>query len=117
MPTRIDTNILLRAVQPAHPMHALAVAAPQRLMSQEEPLVITVQNVAEFWNAATRPEKYNGLGFSISEARAALARLESYFQLLTENQETYTVWKTLLFQRDISGVQVHDARLLPPISC
>ncbi len=55
MPTLIDTNILLHAIQPAHPMHAVAVAAPQRLMAQEEPLVITVQNVAEFWNAAHPP--------------------------------------------------------------
>jgi predicted nucleic acid-binding protein len=112
MPTLIDTNILLRAIQPAHPMHAVAVAAPQRLMAQEERLVITVQNVAEFWNAATRPEKYNGLGLTTSEARTELARLEGYFQILTENQETYMVWKTLLFQRGISGVQVHDARLV-----
>ena len=112
MPTLIDTNILLRTVQTTHSMHAVALSALHHFMLQGEPLFITVQNVAEFWNAATRPEKYNGLGLTISEARTSLARLENLFQLLTENQETYTVWKTLLFQRGISGVQAHDARLV-----
>ena len=85
MPTRIDTNILLRAVQPAHPMHAVAVAAPQRLMSQEEPLVITVQNVAEFWNAATRPVKYNNpaTGHTSSQCfHSEVANLTNYFARL-----------------------------------
>lgn len=111
MPTLIDTNILLRSVQPSHPMHAIAVRALEVLMKREEPLVIAVQNVAEFWNAATRPSVNNGLGFTIEEVQAELARLEGFFQILIENAASYTTWKTLLIERRVSGVQVHDARL------
>jgi predicted nucleic acid-binding protein len=63
MPILIDTNILLRSVQPSHPMHAVAVRALETLLAGDEPLCIAIQNVAEFWNAATRPVAYNGLGF------------------------------------------------------
>jgi predicted nucleic acid-binding protein len=45
----VDTNVLLRAAQPSHPMHASAVRALAVLMEREEPVAITIQNVAEFW--------------------------------------------------------------------
>ena len=60
-------------------MHAVALAAMENLMKKEEPLVITIQNVAEFWNVATRPVRNNGLGFTIEEAKTSLARLEGFF--------------------------------------
>jgi len=111
MPTFVDTNILLRSVQPAHPMHVAAVRAVELLMKREEPLFIAVQNVAEFWNAATRPAAVNGLGFTIEEAQVELVRIEAFFQILSENADSYTIWKSLLVERRVSGVQVHDARL------
>jgi predicted nucleic acid-binding protein len=63
----IDTNVLLRSVQPEHPMHVSAVRALELLMERDEHLVVSIQNIAEFWNTATRPEANNGLGFSIEE--------------------------------------------------
>jgi predicted nucleic acid-binding protein len=68
----IDTNILLRAAQPSHPLHRSAVRAMEILMEREDPLVVTVQNIAEFWNAATRPAANDGLGFTIEEAQEEL---------------------------------------------
>jgi predicted nucleic acid-binding protein len=47
----IDTNILLRSVQPEHPMNASAVRALAILMEREERLVVSIQNIAEFWSA------------------------------------------------------------------
>ena len=111
MAVLIDTNILLRSVQPSQPMHTVAVRALEVLMEREEPLAIAVQNVAEFWNAATRPSVNNGLGFTIEEAHAELARIEGFFQILTESAASYATWKTLLLDCRVSGVQVHDARL------
>ena len=70
----IDTNVLLRSTQPEHPMSAIAIRALAILMEREEPLVVAIQIVAEFWNTATRPEANNGLGFSIEEARNELAK-------------------------------------------
>lgn len=106
MPTFIDTNILLRSVQPSHPMHAAAVRALELLMKREEPLFIAVQNVAEFWNVATRPAAVNGLGFTIEEAQVELIRIEGFFQILSENAESYAIWKSLLVERRVSGAQV-----------
>jgi len=80
----VDTNILLRAVQPSHPMHASAVRAMGILMEREEALVVTVQNIAEFWNAATRPAANNGLGFTIEEAQEELARIEGFFEIIAK---------------------------------
>jgi hypothetical protein len=48
VPILIDTNVLLRSVQTFHHMHGVAVRALEVLMQREEPLVITIQNIAEF---------------------------------------------------------------------
>jgi len=111
MSTLIDTKILLRAAQPSHPMHASAVRALETLMEREEPLVIAVQNVAEFWNVATRPAANNGLGFTIEEAQEELVRIEGFFEIVSENTDSYAAWKTLVVSNRVIGVQVHDARL------
>ncbi|HEV2201332.1 MAG TPA: type II toxin-antitoxin system VapC family toxin [Bryobacteraceae bacterium] len=108
----VDTNVLLRAVQPGHPMNGPAVQALAVLMEREEPLVVSVQNIAEFWNAATRPESNNGLGFSIEQAQEELLKLEGFFEVLPENAVSYSAWKELLVENRVSGVQVHDARLV-----
>lgn len=80
-------------------------------MEREEPLVVSIQNMAEFWNTATRPESRNGLGFSIEEARDELSKLEGFFAVLHENAASYAAWKTLVIENRVNGVQVHDARL------
>ena len=111
MPTLIDTNILLRSIQPEHPMHLSAVRALETLMKKEETLVVALQNIAEFWNAATRPANNNGLGLTIQEAQAELAKIGSFFQILTENAASYSAWKKPLTAQRVSGVQAHDARI------
>jgi len=108
----IDTNILLRSVQPDHPMNNTAVRALSILIEREEALVVSIQNLAEFWNAATRPEANNGLGFSVEEARDELVKLEEFFEVVHENPASYTAWKELIVENRVSGVQVHDARLV-----
>lgn len=112
MPTLIDTNVLLRSVQPSHPMHASAVRALEVLLKRDEVLIVALQNVAEFWNVATRPAVNNGLGFTIEEVQEEVAKIESFFQILTENAASYATWKALLLAHRVSGVQVHDARLV-----
>ena len=107
----IDTNVLLRSAQPSHPMHAAALHALETLLAREELLYLSIQNVAEFWNSATRPAEVNGLGFTIERAQEEVARLEYFFEVLSESQESYAVWKALLTTHRVSGAQVHDARL------
>ena len=108
----IDTNILLRSVQPVHPMHASAVRAMAILMEREETLLVSIQNIAEFWNTATRPEANNGLGLSIEETRDELSKMEEFFEVLHENDVSYAAWKELVMEHRVIGVQVHDARFV-----
>lgn len=61
----VDTNILLRSAQPNHPHSSQAVHAVSRLLRQKDSVFFCSQNIAEFWNVATRPTGVNGLGFSI----------------------------------------------------
>jgi predicted nucleic acid-binding protein len=81
-------------------------------MEREVQLCVTVQNIAEFWNAATRQAGNNGLGFTIEEAQEELTKLEGFFEILNESAASYAAWKTLLLSHRVSGVQVHDARLV-----
>src|SRR6266540_2959183 len=107
----IDTNILLRAAQPSHPMYASGVRALKLLMEREEPLVLAIQNIAEFWNVATRPIENNGLGFTIEAAQAEVARLEGFFEVISESADTYAAWKSLVSTMQVRGAQVHDERI------
>lgn len=107
----IDTNVLLRSVQPSHPMHPVALHAMEKLLAGTEPLYIAIQNVAEFWNAATRPLVHNGLGMTVEQAAEEMKRLEGFFQILSESAASYAAWKSLLTTHRVSGAQVHDARL------
>jgi predicted nucleic acid-binding protein len=112
MPVLLDTNILLRSAQTVHPMHETAVMALARLSRQDERLVVTVQNIAELWNVATRPTINNGLGFSIEEATAEILKVEHLFGLLYETEESYKIWKKLVLEYRVHGVKIHDTRLV-----
>jgi predicted nucleic acid-binding protein len=75
-------------------------------------LVITSQNLVEFWRSATRPVDRNGLGLSISEAEVELQRLEKLFRVLPDVPEIYPQWRQLVLRYGVKGVNVHDARLV-----
>lgn len=107
----VDTNILLRSVQPSDPQHRAAVRAISSLLEAKETLVVTPQVLAEFWYAATRPPEKNGLGLSLEQARQELDALEDFFVVLPESGEVYDKWKELLIAYAIRGVHAHDARL------
>lgn len=108
----IDTNVLLRSVQPSHPMHAAAVRAVAGFIRDGEALVVTPQVVAEFWNVATRPIDNNGLGLSHQDAHDEVAKLEEFCTVLVESIDVYNEWKRLVRVLGVSGVKVHDARLV-----
>jgi len=64
----VDTNILLRMTRRSDPQHQLVDAALARLASQGTILRYTHQNIAELWNAMTRPLARNGLGLTVADA-------------------------------------------------
>jgi predicted nucleic acid-binding protein len=106
-----DTNILLRWVQPDDPQRAVALAAVESLIRSGETILITPQNVVEFWNAATRPRTANGLGLTLQQADEEAHHLETLFPLAPDTPAIHPEWRRLVVEPGVSGVQVHDARL------
>lgn len=112
MPYLNDTNILLRWAQPNHPLNSLVQTALDLLQERGEAMYVSPQNLIEFWNSATRPVDRNGFGFTPERARDELTRLEAYFRLAADSPEIYDAWRDLVLTVGVSGVQVHDARLV-----
>jgi hypothetical protein len=65
----VDTNLLVRTLQPHHPPYALADGAIAALRSQNKKLFLMPQNLVELWTVATRPMDVNGLGMSTAAAQ------------------------------------------------
>lgn len=64
----IDTNILLRMTRRSDPQHQL-VETQRSLNSPAKGLFFTThQNIAELWNAMTRPLVRNGFGLTVADA-------------------------------------------------
>lgn len=112
MPYLVDTNVLLRSLQPSHPMHSAATTAIANLRARGEVLQVAAQNLMEFWRVATRPVAANGLGMTIAQAEVALQLLETAFQIAPDTADIYSHWRRLVVAHNVSGVQVHDARLV-----
>jgi len=108
----LDTNILLRLFDKKSPAHSTVQAAVDRLKAQGKALHFAPQNAAEFWNVATRPLDKNGLGLTPAEADPLLSEVERLFTLLPETPALYPAWRLLVRSVGVSGVQVHDARLV-----
>ncbi len=112
MPFLVDTNILLRSIDPSHPMNAIAVQALTALRGQGEQLCIVPQNLVEFWSVYTRPLERNGLGRTPAEANVELAQLKTFFPLLLDVPVIYPEWERLVRAYAVRSVNVHDARLV-----
>jgi predicted nucleic acid-binding protein len=107
----VDTNILLRISRRSDPEHMLVDAALARLAGQGTTLFYAHQNIAELWNAMTRPLARNGLGLTVEDADRFVQAIESGMSLLPDNEAVYREWRRIVVQYGVSGVQVHDARL------
>ncbi|MDY6783830.1 MAG: PIN domain-containing protein [Cyanobacteriota bacterium] len=112
MPFLVDTNILLRTIDPVHPMNAETVNAITAIRSRSEQIYIVPQNLIEFWNVCTRPLEKNGLGRDVIQAEVEINRLKAFFPLLLDTQTIYQEWERLVLTYSVRGVNVHDARLV-----
>jgi predicted nucleic acid-binding protein len=108
----IDSNILLRWVQPGGPDYSVVASALEALAEQGAVLCYTSQNFAEFWNACTRPADRNGYGLSSAETDRRAQAFESRLHLLPDSLSVHQEWRQLIVAHDVCGVQVHDARLV-----
>ena len=107
-----DTNVLLRFSYRTDPRHRIVRLAVRKLRTDDHQLQSVLQNFAEFWNASTRPIDRNGFGLTPLEADQHLRRIEQLFPLLPDLPAVYSEWRRLVVNYDVSGVQVHDARLV-----
>lgn len=91
----LDTNVLLRSVEPAHAHHQTSVTAIQILRMHNHELLIAPQVLYEFWSVATRPIRNNGLGMAPAEAHAELKMIQQLFRLLRDERAIYPIWEQL----------------------
>ena len=108
----VDTNILLRIARRSDPQHKLIDAALAKLSLAGTTLHYTHQNIAELWNVMTRPAARNGFGLTAAEAESEVRVIEAGMSFLAENEAVYREWRKIVVQHAVSGVQVHDARLV-----
>lgn len=107
----IDSNVLVLSSWDGHPAMDACVGAMELLLRRGESMLVLPQNLAEFWNACTRPLDKNGLGLDVAEADARLQQLESMLFLVYESPDSFARWRSLVVEQQVRGVQVHDARI------
>lgn len=108
----LDTNILLRAVQPVSPHHADVVATVERLYQADIDLCVVPQVIYEFWVAATRPVAVNGLGMDVPAATHSVEEALRDYRLLKDERGIFGHWQYLVTANNVQGKQAHDARLV-----
>jgi predicted nucleic acid-binding protein len=107
----VDTNILIRMTRRSDPQHQLVDTALARLAGQGTILHYTHQNIAELWNAMTRPLIRNGFGLTVADAEREVRAIEAGMSFLPDSAAVYREWRRIVLQHSVLGVQVHDARL------
>ncbi len=60
----------------------------------------------------TRPRASNGFGQTTVQAQKHLDLLERLFPVLPDPPEAFIQWRKLVVRSEVSGGQVHDARLV-----
>jgi len=107
----LDSNILLRISKLDDPQNIVINHALHTLVGQGVRLCYTSQTLGEFWNASTRPLEKNGFGLSVADTDRLARVIERDFEFLPDSREVHIRWRSLLFEHNIQGVQVHDSRL------
>lgn len=108
----LDTNILLRLVQPTSSGHASAKEAIFKLVTLGIELCLVPQVLYEFWVVATRPVNVNGLGMDTATAELSLIEIIKEYQLLKDERGIFSRWQSLVVNNMVSGKRAHDARLV-----
>ena len=109
----LDTGILLRLPNRNDPEHHDVRRAMRVIKQTGDEMFTLTQNVAEFWSVCTRPASARGgYGLSIPETTRRLRLIERLVPVLAEPQNAYAAWKRLVTDHGVTGVQVHDTRLV-----
>src|SRR5438067_12170775 len=109
---QLDTNVLARIAQPSHPRLGTAVSAVRQLESAGHSLCIVPQNLYEFWAVATRPVANQGLGLTVTEAKAEFDQIKKAFMLNVDPPLLLDEWERLVIAHDCKGKVAHDTRIV-----
>lgn len=113
MAVLLDTGVLLRAFVKSDPQYKPIRETLRQLIRNGEELVTSFQNIAEFINVSTRPTAARGgYGLAHSTVVTRVDFIELLCRLITENDASYLLWKALVADHGVTGVAVHDARLV-----
>jgi hypothetical protein len=86
MPYLLDSNVLIRLLNPADPQHALVRGAVRLLRNDGEQLSFTSQNLVEFWSVCTRPASARGgYGLTVAQTDRKARWLERLFTLVPDS--------------------------------
>ena len=80
----VDTNVLLRTLQPAHSMYMSASRSIALLIKQGESLCVCPQSIYECWVVATRPLAQNGLGMTTDQIHSEIEVFKTYLSVLPD---------------------------------
>jgi predicted nucleic acid-binding protein len=108
----LDTNIIVRAAQPALPEWPLIDNSLSELINQKAALCIVPQTIYEFWVVATRPASQNGFGLDPNDAKSLIDSTLDQFTLLRDERGIFDLWSDLVTVHQVSGKGAHDARLV-----
>ena len=108
----VDTNLLLRALNPGEEHYGAANAALQRWTDHDDILVLVPQNIYEYWAVLTRPVSANGYNLSTATAVEEIARLKTIFRILPDTPAIFPEWERLVAAYGVSGKPSHDARFV-----
>ena len=111
-PFLVDTNILIRWVQHDDLSYPIVRSAVKQLMRSSSAPCYVSQNLGELWNVLTRPANRNGYGLTPEQAEVQARDIEDAFLLLPDSLAVHQEWRRLLIDHRVSGVQVHEARLV-----
>ena len=112
----VDTNILLRSVQPNHPLCSQATHAVSKLIRQKDTVFFLLakhRRILECRHASGRPERAR----IVARRGAARSRpIEKSLTLLPDVPAIYGAWKQIVSDHKVQGVKVYDARLVAIMS-
>jgi predicted nucleic acid-binding protein len=107
----VDTNILLRYFNPAHPDCALTRRAVASVVNRVGVACVVPQVIYEFWVVATRSKEKNGFNRLITEVEQDVGFILQTFRFLADNERVFSEWKSLVATHAVIGKTAHDARL------